>query len=405
MKTSPVKTIDPISLEVLRSRLEAIGDEAAAALERTAISPVVTESKDYSCTMLDAQGRLIMGAGQIQFHFGAASNAVRSTMARFPDSIADGDVFIANDPHHGGGLHPQDVMIQRPVFLHGQLIAWVVMSAHMMDVGGMVAGSFAPMATECFQEALRLPPVRLFRQGVEVTEVWDIFRNNVRVAALVEMDMRSLVAGCHVAQEKLMGVVDSMGVDVFVDSIQIIRDLSEAEMRRRIGLLSDGTYRASSWTEWEDEFFKVPCELTVAGDRLIFDFTGASPQTQHYFNSKPYIIESEMVAQVAWLMASDLPFDDGIFAPLELRCPEGTIVNSIEPAPIAAGHMDVALNAAEVGVQTLRLALAASPEHPARAHLAGWGASSALGLHTWACAGIDGSPDAFIMLDGNWVGS
>ena len=326
-------------------------------------------------------------------------------MARFPDSIADGDVFIANDPHHGGGLHPQDVMIQRPVFLRGELIAWVVMSAHMMDVGGMVAGSFAPMATECFQEALRLPPVRLFRQGVEVTEVWDIFRNNVRVSALVEMDMRSLVAGCHVAQEKLMGVVDSMGVDVFVDSIQTIRDLSEAEMRRRISLLSDGTYRASSWTEWEDEFFKVPCELTVDGDRLIFDFTGASPQTDHYFNSKPYIIESEMVAQLAWLMASDLPFDDGIFAPLELRCPEGTIVNSIEPAPIAAGHMDVALNAAEVGVQTLRLALAASPGHPAAAHLAGWGASSALGLHTWACAGIDGNPDAFIMLDGNWVGS
>ena len=403
--TSTTNKIDPISLEVLRSRLEAIGDEAAAALERTAISPVVTESKDYSCTMLDARGRLIQGAGQIQFHFGAAAHAVRSTMARFPDSIADGDVFIANDPHHGGGLHPQDVMIQRPVFLRGQLIAWVVMSAHMMDVGGMVAGSFAPMATECFQEALRLPPVRLFRQGVEVTEVWDIFRNNVRVSALVEMDMRSLVAGCHVAQEKLMGVVDSMGVDVFVDSIQTIRDLSEAEMRRRIGLLSDGTYRAASWTEWEDEFFKVPCELTVDGDRLVFDFTGASPQTDHYFNSKPYIIESEMVAQLAWLMASDLPFDDGIFAPLELRCPEGTIVNSIEPAPIAAGHMDVALNAAEVGVQTLRLALAASPGHPAAVHLAGWGASSALGLHTWACAGIDGNPDAFIMLDGNWVGS
>src|ERR1019366_5779275 len=136
VKTSTVKTIDPISLEVLRSRLEAIGDEAAAALERTAISPVVTESKDYSCTILDAEGRLIMGAGQIQFHFGAAANAVRSTMERFPDSIAGRDVFLSNDPHHGGGLHPQDVMIQRPVYLGGQLIAWVVMSAHMMNVGG-----------------------------------------------------------------------------------------------------------------------------------------------------------------------------------------------------------------------------------------------------------------------------
>ncbi len=400
-----MKTIDPITLEVLRSRLEAIGDEAAAALERTAISPVVTESKDYSCTILDAEGRLIIGAGQIQFHFGAAAHAVRSTMARYGDSIASGDVYLANDPHHGGGLHPQDVMVQRPVFLGGVPVAWVVMSAHMMDVGGMVAGSFAPAATECYQEALRFPPVRLFRRGEEVTDVWDIFRNNVRVSALVEMDMRSLVAGCHVAQEKLLGVVESMGRDAFVESIRAVRDLTEAEIRRRIELLADGTYRATSWTEWDDDFFRVPCTLTVDGDRLVFDFEGAAPQTSHYFNSKPYIVQSEMVAQVAWLVARDLPYDDGIFAPIELRCPEGSIVNSIEPAPIAAGHMDVALNAAEVGVQCLRLAVAASPDHPARPYLAGWGSGSALGLHTWSCKGIDGAPDAFIMLDGNWVGS
>ncbi len=402
---NPAKVMDPITLEVLRSRLEAIGDEAAAALERTAISPVVTESKDYSCTILDGEGRLIIGAGQIQFHFGAAAHAVRSTMARYGERIADGDVYLSNDPHHGGGLHPQDVMVQRPVFVHGILVAWVVMSAHMMDVGGMVAGSFAPAATECYQEALRCPPVRLFIRGEEVTDVWDIFRNNVRVSALVEMDMRSLVAGCHVATQKLMGVVESMGRDVFVESIKAIRDLSEAEMRRRIELLADGTYRATSWTEWEDDFYTVPCTLTVDGDRMVFDFEGAWPQTDHYFNSKPYIVESEMVAQLAWLMARDLPYDDGIFAPIELRCPEGSIVNSIEPAPIAAAHMDVALNAAEVGVQCLRLALAASAGHPARRHLAGWGTASGLGLHTWSGKGIDGSPDAFIMLDGNWVGS
>ena len=397
--------MDPVNLEVLRSRLEAIGDEAAAALERTAISPVVTESKDYSCTILDGQGRLIIGAGQIQFHFGAAAHAVRSTMTRYGDAVADGDVYLSNDPHHGGGLHPQDVMVQRPVFVQGVVVAWVVMSAHMMDVGGMVAGSFAPAATECYQEALRCPPVRLFIRGEEVTDVWDIFRNNIRVSALVEMDMRSLVAGCHVATEKLMGVVESMGREDFVASVRAIRDLSEAAMRRRIELLSDGTYRSTSWTEWEDDFYQIPCTLTVEGDRLIFDFEGASPQTDHYFNSKPYIVESEMVAQIAWLMARDLPFDDGIFSPIELRCPEGSVVNSVEPAPIAAGHMDVALSAAEMGVQCLRLAVAASPDHPSSDHLAGWGSGSALGLHTWSGMGIDGNPDAFIMLDGNWVGS
>jgi len=287
-----MKTLDPITLEVLRSRLEAIGEEAGAALGRTAISPVVTESKDYSCTLLDAHGRVVVGAGQIDFHFGAASNAIRSTLVRHGDTIAAQDVFMANDPHNGGGLHPQDVMVQRPIFLGDRLIAWVVMSAHMMDVGGMVPGSFAPAATECSQEALRLPPGRLFRGGVEEADVWAIIRNNIRLADLVEMDLRSLVAGCHVAAEKFVDVLDEMGADQFVEGITTIRDLTEAEMRRRIAQLTPGTYRAESWAEWDDEFFRIPCRLTVDGGSLVFDFEGASPQTNHFFNSKPYIIES-----------------------------------------------------------------------------------------------------------------
>jgi N-methylhydantoinase B len=400
-----VKTFDPITLEVLRSRLEAIGEEAGAALARTAISPVVTESKDYSCTLLDAEGRVVVGAGQIDFHFGAASNAVRSTIARHGDSIAPQDVFMANDPHNGGGLHPQDVMVQRPIFLGDELIAWVVMSAHMMDVGGMVAGSFAPAATECYQEALRLPPVRLFRRGVEEADVWSIIRTNIRLPDLVEMDLRSLVAGCHVAAEKIVDVLESMGAEQFIEGISTIRDLTEAEMRRRIEQLTPGLYRSESWAEWDDDFFRVPCSLTVEGGNLVFDFDGASLQTSHFFNSKPYIIESEMVAMLAALLARDLPYNDGIFAPIQLRCPEGTIVNARPPAPIAAAHMDVALNASEVGMECVRLALAASRDAPARRWLTGWGSASALGLHTWSGTGIDGNSDTFIMNDGNWVGS
>jgi len=129
--------IDPIDLEVLRSRLETIGEQAAAAVEHTAISPTVTESKDYSVTLVDASGGLIVGTGMVLFHFGAATHAVRSTLARYGDSIAPGDVFLSNDPHDGGGLHPQDVMVQRPVFVDGQLVAWAGISAHMMDMGGM----------------------------------------------------------------------------------------------------------------------------------------------------------------------------------------------------------------------------------------------------------------------------
>lgn len=396
--------IDPIDLEVLRSRLEAVAEQAAAAVEHTAISPTVTESKDYSVTLLDADGRLIVGTGVVQFHFGAARHAVRSTIARHGDTICAGDVFLANDPHNGGGLHPQDVMVQRPIFVDGRRIAWVVISAHMMDVGGIVVGSFAPMATECYQEGLRVPPVRLFREGEEVTEVFDLFRNNVRMAQLVEMDLRGLVAGCHFANERFEAVVRAVGEEHFVASMRAIRQLTETEMRRRIGLLEDGRYRVVSWAEFDEEFFEIPCTLTVDGDRLVFDFAGAAPQTNHFFNSKPYIIASELAVMLAWRLAPDLPFNEGIFTPLELRCPEGTVVNATPPAPISAAHMHVALNAADVAVQAVTLALAASPDAPQRDHLAGPGFESAIGNNLWSWTLPDGTTDAYLVIDGNWVG-
>jgi N-methylhydantoinase B len=396
---------DPIGLEVLRSRLETVAEQASLAIEHTAVSPAVTESKDYSVTLMDADGRLVVGAGTVLYHFAAASHSVRATIERHGDTIRDGDVFIANDPHSGGGLHPQDVMIQRPVFADGRRIGWVGVSAHMMDMGGMVVGSFAPAATECFQEALRVPPVRLFREGVEVTEVWDIFRTNLRMAELVEMDLRGLVAGAHFATERLAGLVRDVGADAFAASLGTIRELTEAEMRRRIGEIADGTYRWTSWTEFDDDFYEIPCTLTVDGTRLVFDFAGAAPQTEHFFNSKPYIIASELGVMMWLLMASDLPYNDGLLAVFEVRCPDGSIVNAKPPAPIGAAHMHVGLNAATVALTALGLALAASPDAPARAYVSGTGGDSALGNQVWSWTQPDGTTDAFIPFDGNWVGA
>jgi N-methylhydantoinase B len=395
---------DPIDLEVVRSRLEAIGEQAALAVDHTAISPTITESKDFSVTIMDPEGDLIVGAGMVLFHFGAASYSVKATIARFGDTVAPGDVFFANDPHHGGGLHPQDVMIQQPIFHEGDLIGWVGLSAHMMDMGGMVVGSFAPQATECYQEGIRCPAVRLFRRGEEMTDVWDILINNIRMSDIVEMDLRGLVAGCHSAQEQVVALVDGIGRERFVESLRAIRELTEAEMRRRILALEDGVYKSTSWTEYGEEFYEIPCALTVEGDHMILDFEGASPQTDHYFNSKPYIIAAEFLVMLAHRIARDLPFNEGIFAPVELRCPEGTVVNANPPAPIAAAHMHVGLNAADVAMQAFNLALGASPESPARRYLAGAGFESALGNNLWSWQLPDGSTDAFLAFDGNWVG-
>ena len=348
---------DPIDLEVLRSRLEAIGEQAALAVEHTAISPTVTESKDYSVTILDPQGDLIVGAGMVLFHFGAAVARGEGDHRPLRRHHGPGRRVLRQRPAQRRGAAPPGRHGPAADLPEGELVGWVGLSAHMMDMGGMVVGSFAPQATECYQEGLRCPPVRLFRKGEEMTDVWDILINNIRMSDLVEMDLRGLVAGCHFAQEQVVGLVDSIGRDRFADSLRAIRDLTEAEMRRRILALEDGVYRSTSWTEFDDEFFEIPCTLTVDGDHMIFDFEGASPQTDHYFNSKPYIIAAEFLVMLAHRMARDLPFNEGIFAPVELRCPEGTVVNANPPAPIAAAHMHVGLNAADVAMQAFNLAL------------------------------------------------
>jgi N-methylhydantoinase B len=398
-------TIDPIDLEVLRSRLETIGDQACQAVEYTAVSPAVTESKDYSVTLLDPAGNLIHGSGAVIFHYGAATHSVRSTIARYGEGIRPGDVYLSNDPHNGGGLHPQDVMVQQPIFADRQRIGWVVVSAHLMDMGGMTVGSFAPDATECYQESFRIPPVRLFREDVEVTDVWDLLRTNVRMSELVEMDLRGLVAGAHLAAARTNEVAVQTGVPAYLRSLEVMRELTESEFRRRIERLADGSYRATSWTEYREQFYKVPCTLTVAGDTLTFNFEGASPQCDHFFNSKPHIIGAEMVVMIANHLAPDLPFNEGVFAPITILCPERSVVNCEPPAPISAAHMHIALNAAGVGLQALMLALGASPDAPQRGYLGGASWESAIGAQLWAWQIPGGGHDAYLALDGQWAGS
>src|SRR5882757_1892515 len=397
--------IDAIGLEVLRTRLAAMAEEGALTIERTACSPVIAESRDCSCTLLDADAQLMIGGGAVAHHFGVCDHAGRSTLAIHGDSVAPGDVFIANDPHNGGGLHYQDVVVQRPVFVDGRIVGWAVNSGHMMDMGGMAFGSWAPAATECYQEALRLPPVRLFKAGVEQRDVWAIVRNNIRVSHLVEMDIRSLVAGSQVAHDKMAQMAATMGAQRFIDAVRLLRERTEREMRRRIALLEDGEYSMTTWTEWEKELYKVPCRLIIAGDHMHFDFDGAAPQTNHFFNSKTHIIRAIVVSDITDVLAHDLPLSAGLFAPITLNCPEGTVVNSRPPAPTASAHFDVALNASMAAQQCVMMAIAASGnDAPGRHLLSGPVAPSCMGLHTWSYRTQAGTPDGWLMLDGAMAG-
>jgi N-methylhydantoinase B len=403
-----VSTADPILLEVLRSRLQAVVDEGAVAIEQTAVSPIVAEGKDYSSNILDAAGGLLVGGGKVEYKWAGARNVVQATLARHGATIAPGDVFAANDPHHGGGNHPQDIEICQPVFVGERLVAWIAASAHLIDVGGMTFGSWAPEATECYQEAVRFPPVRLFARGVERDDTWSLILTNVRLPRLVEMDMRGLVAGCHVAATKLAGVVAALGVDVFTETAAALCDSAERVLRDRIGRLADGTYETTGWVEWGDERYTLPCRLTVAGDRLHFDYTGAPPQVPHFVNSKAYIVNGQVVADVRATIAQDLPFCEGLYRPVEVVCPPGTIVDSAPPAPIASAHLDVAMNATALAVQCLQAALAATPAEDGDGLprlYAGPSGQAALANHSWSYTAAEGHVDGWVLSEAFQPGS
>ncbi|WP_408587929.1 hydantoinase B/oxoprolinase family protein [Novosphingobium sp.] len=391
---------DPILLEVLRCKLEAIAEDGSRTIIRTAISPIVAESGDCSCTIYSPEGDLVVGGGAVRIHFRVGGDGIRKIFEMHGDSIADGDIFLVNDPYNGGGLHAQDVFIHVPIFANGRLLAWVSTSAHMIDMGGMVPGSFSTSATEVYQEAFRVPPVRLYRAGVEQRDVWAILRNNVRMANVVEMDMRSLIAGANVVKDQLVKLTREYDADVFADITRSLSALTEAEVRRRIAELEPGTYRATSWSEWTDEFYRVPCTLTVTKDHLTFDFSGASAQTDHFLNSKRYVINSLIGTQLSAYLGQDLPFNEGVFRVFDVVCEPGSILDAQAPAPIGGPHLDVGQAALEVAMRALNYALGASPRSRARKNMAGPSASSGLALHTLAGTGLDGNPIGWLMLDG-----
>ena len=394
------EALDPVTVEVVRNRLQHLTREMAGAIVKTAVSPLISEARDFSCILYDAAGRIVATAATVPFHFGVCAGSIAAVLARFGKAIAPGDVFLANDPHDGGGLHLQDVVVMRPIFRGRTRIGWASASGHMVDMGGMVPGSFAPAARDCFQEGVRVPPVRLLARGQPVDDIWRLLLNNVRQRDMVEMDLKSLVAGTHVGAEKVCELEHEVGATVFRASLATIRRRSARVLQARIGELPRGEYSAQGWVEFDEEAFLVRCTLRVGDRELLFDYTGSAAECPYFFNSKPEIVRSELVVRVHQILAADVPFTDGILQAVRVVAPEGSIVNARPPAPIAAAHMHVGLMAMELGETCLKQAIACSLGGGRLAErVTAPGGTTGLGLSSWH------GTASFLVMDGNAVGA
>ncbi|OZI31152.1 5-oxoprolinase [Bordetella genomosp. 10] len=330
--------IDPITFAIIKNALDTMVDDMAYAVMRTARSPIIRDVLDYSVTMCDAQGRILSQAKTVALHLGAVPDAVEVVMKKFAGKFEPGDVIILNDPYEGG-MHLPDIFMFKPIFLQDELQGFSVVIAHHCDVGGRVPGSNAADSTEIFQEGLRISPTKLYARGVPNETLFDIIARNVRLPDLVFGDLDAQLATCNIGERELLRLFERYGIGELNAYFDELLNYGERLTRGSIAKWPQGSVEFTDYID-DDGFSPDPipirCKITVKGDHLLVDFTGSSPQVKGAINSTLSFVKSATYLSVRCALGADVPNNAGVYRCIDVVAPEGSILNPIIPAPVAA---------------------------------------------------------------------
>lgn len=329
--------VDPITLALVRNRLDHIARQMGWVMVHTSRSPIFNQSHDFSCFITDAAGTLVTQADGIPIHTGGGGFAVRALLNAFAGNIAPGDVFLLNDPYVAGGNHLPDWLIARPVFADNCLIAFTCNRAHQSDIGGGAAGTYNPEATEIFHEGIRLPPLRLIERGMTRTDLWQLLLINTRCPELLDGDLRAMLGATGIGGEEVARIATELGLDTVLATFEAILDHADHRLRAEVAALPDGTYRAEERYDTDCfEAAEIPLRLAILkeGERLTVDFTGTSPQIRGFKNSSLANTYSAVYAGIGAFFDHDIPRNEGTFRCVTVIAPEGSLVNAKAPAPL-----------------------------------------------------------------------
>ncbi len=330
--------IDPITLEVIWSRLISVVDEQAAALIHSSFTTVVREAGDLSAGVFDRAGNMIaQSVTGTPGHINTMANCVRRYVApNHPiDSLDPGDTLITNDPWEASG-HLFDLTIVSPVFYRGRGVAWFASTCHAVDIGGATMGGDA---RSLYEEGLAIPLMKLFRGGEANQQLFEIIRANVRVPDQVIGDIYAQEVGNQVGARKLIEMLDEYDLpNIEAVSAQIL-DRSEAALRDAIRGLPDGAYRDTITIDGFDEPLTIACEIAVKGGQLSVDYAGSSPQVDRGINVVLNYTHAYTTYTLMAALAPGIPNNEGAFRPIDVRAPLGSILNCTRPAPVSARHL------------------------------------------------------------------
>jgi N-methylhydantoinase B len=361
-------TPDPVTLSVLDNRFRAIVEEMGEAMLRTAYSQILNSSRDFSIALCDSQARLLAQADHIPVHVGAMPFAVEAVVDAFGETVREGDIYLLNDPYHGGS-HLPDLTIIVPVFAEGRLLFWSVVRAHHTDIGGGTHGAYNPAATEIFQEGLRLPPILLGQGRVARADLVRMIVTNTRLPREVRGDLMAMIGAAHLGEKRLLAVVAKHGAALADAAAAGILALSEAHARRIIATWADGTWKGEAFLD-DDGFGQqdIPIRATVTkrGDSIIVDLSESAPQVPSFLNSSWPNTASAVRMAIAFLLDPEVAKNDGCFRPIEIIARQGSIVWPHEGAPVTMCTSHCSNEIVEAVVKALANAC------PERA-MGGWG--------------------------------
>ena len=331
-------------------------------LKHVSGSAITNEGHDLMVSLYQADGSLLMGGVGFLHHLTSAAEACKAIIRRFGSQIAEGDMFLLNDPYTAA-LHTSDIYLVSPIHHGGKLVAWSACFVHVSDIGAMNPGGFAPDAQDIFTEGFSSPGIKIIDRGELRQDLWDTILNMVRSPEMVALDLRSMIACNNVARERMLALIDKYGTKTVDEACAALINQSEVKLRERLRELPNGHWQSRQYLEVKGEICKVLLTMTKQDDTLTFDFTGSSPQSKYSVNCSKWASLGGLFAPLFPLLCYDIVWNEGAIRPIKMIAPEGTIVNCTRPAPVSVATVGAIQSVNNAACSTIGKMLAASEKY------------------------------------------
>jgi N-methylhydantoinase B len=332
--------IDKVLVSILQRRFKSITEEMSIALSQTTRSPILCEAKDFVTGLYDAKGKMLEQTENLPILAFSLGPVCEYIVDYFRNDINPGDVIFHNDVFSMGNQN-NDVAVYKPVFCTGELVGWAACKGHQADIGGAVRGGYNPSATEVWQEALRIPPVKVYDRGKLRKDVWDLIFANIRLK-IVQEDMRAQIGSCVVGERGLQRLVERYGLEVLEAHKEYLFDSTEKIMRAEIRTIPDGTYYGESTVYYDGRTpgskYKIRVKIIVKDEDIWFDYSDTDKQTEGFVNGTYTSSASAALLTFLQMVNPDIPHNDGMVRPIHIIIPKGTILNAAYPAATTYGN-------------------------------------------------------------------